>query len=220
MRSRPYGAPPAGCAGPDAGRACYDQINTKGEPYMKKLVLTLTAALLAAALLAGCGGDSSAPASSSPAASAPAASAPAASQPAASAPQAEYNLADVVSAVEAVNPVANPREIDDFSLENTYMLTMDNVAGFCGKVSNDAANSALILAVQAVPGKVDDLKAELDAYKTTLADGGLYAEFADKEAQAKEARLVVKGDCVVLVIANTEGAQYADIDKALDEALS
>lgn len=191
---------------------------------MKKLTLCLLAALLAAALLAGCGGGaSSVPASSSPAASAPAASGaaePASGSAAGSAPQAEYNLADVVSAVEAVNPVANPREIDDFSLENTYMLTMDNVADFSGKVSNDAANSALILAVQAVPGTVDDLKAELDAYKTTLAEGGLYAEFADKEAQAKDARLVVKGDCVVLVIANTEGAQYADIDKALDEALS
>lgn len=191
---------------------------------MKKMTSCLLAVLLAAALLAGCGGGaSSAPASSGPAASAPAASdaaEPTSASAAGSAPQAEYNLADVVSAVEAVNPVANPREIDDFSLENTYMLTMDNVAGFSGKVSNDAANSALILAVQAVPGKVDDLKAELDAYKTTLAEGGLYAEFADKEAQAKDARLVVKGDCAVLVIANTEGAQYADIDKALDEALS
>lgn len=193
---------------------------------MKKLTLTLTAALLAAVLLAGCGGGaSSTPASSAPDASTPAdagpASSDAASSPdAASAPEAAFNLADVVSAVEAANPVANPRDIDDFSLENTYMVTMDNVADFSGKVSNDAANSALILAVQAVPGKVNDVKAELDAYKTELAEGGLYAEFADKEAQAKDARLVVKGDCVVLVIANTEGAQYADIDKALDEALS
>ncbi len=188
---------------------------------MKKLTPSLLAVLLAAALLAGCGGGASSnPASSGPAASAPAVSTPADSQPASSAPQAEYNLTDVVSAVEAANPIANPREIDDFSLENTYMLTMDNVADFCGRVSNDAANSALILAVQAAPGKADEVKAELDAYKTALADGGLYAEFADKEAQAKEARLVVKGDCVVLVIANTEGAQYADIDKALDEALS
>ena len=183
---------------------------------MKKLTPSLLAVLLAAALLAGCGGGASSnPASSGPAASAPAVSTPADSQPASSDPQAEYNLTDVVSAVEAANPIANPREIDDFSLENTYMLTMDNVADFCGRGSNDAANS-----VQAAPGKADEVKAELDAYKTALADGGLYAEFADKEAQAKEARLVVKGDCVVLVIANTEGAQYADIDKALDEALS
>lgn len=188
---------------------------------MKKLTLILIAALLAAVLLAGCGGGaSSAPASSTPDASAPADAGPASSSDAASAPEAAFDLADVVSAVEAVNPVANPRDIDDFSLENTYLVTMDNVADFSGRVSNDASNSALILAVQAVPGKVDEVKAELDAYRTELAEGGLYAEFADKEAQAKDARLVVKGDCVVLVIANTEGAQYADIDKALDEALS
>lgn len=184
---------------------------------MKHSAMLLAAVLLAAVLLAGCGGGVSS--ASTPAASQPAASAPDASS-AASAPAADsYNLSDIIAAVEAVNPVANPREIDDFGLENTYLLTMDNVAEYAGKVSNDAANSALILAVKAVEGKAGDVKAELDAYKTELAEGGLYAEFADKEAQAKDARLVVKGDYVVLVIANTEGAQYADIDKALDEAL-
>lgn len=184
---------------------------------MKHSAMLLAAVLLAAVLLAGCGGGASS--ASTPAASQPAASAPDASS-AASAPAADsYNLSDIIVAVEAVNPVANPREIDDFGLENTYLLTMDNVAEYAGKVSNDAANSALILAVKAVEGKAGDVKAELDAYKTELAEGGLYAEFADKEAQAKDARLVVKGDYVVLVIANTEGAQYADIDKALDEAL-
>lgn len=184
---------------------------------MKHSAMLLAAVLLAAVLLAGCGGGVSS--ASTPAASQPAASAPDASS-AASAPAADsYNLSDIIAAVEAVNPVANPREIDDFGLENTYLLTMDNVAEYAGKVSNDAANSALILAVKAVEGKAGEVKAELDAYKTELAEGGLYAEFADKEAQAKDARLVVKGDYVVLVIANTEGAQYADIDKALDEAL-
>lgn len=182
---------------------------------MKHSAILLAAVLLAAALLAGCGGGASS-AASQPAVSAPDASSAAASVPAVD----SYNLADVIAAVEAVNPVANPREIDDFSLENTYLLTMDNVAEYQGKVSNDAANSALILVVKAAEGKAGDVKAELDAYKTELAEGGLYAEFADKEAQAKDARLVVKGDYVALVIANTEGAQYADIDKALDEALS
>ena len=189
---------------------------------MKKLTLTLAAVLLAAVLLAGCGGSSSSAATSSQPTAAPAdpASDPASQGDDAAASVNAYNLSDVISAVEAANAVANPRDIDDFSLENTYMLTMDNVAEFAGKVSNDASNSALILVVRAVPGKADEVKAELDAYKTELAEGGLYAEFADKEAQAKDARLVVKGDYVVLVIANTEGAQYSDIDKSLDEALS
>ena len=40
----------------------------------------------------------------------------------ASASAKEYNLDDIVSAVEAVNPVSNPREVDDFALENYQYL--------------------------------------------------------------------------------------------------
>ena len=94
-----------------------------------------------------------------------------------------------------------------------------DVVAFSGKVSNDNANSALILAIQAQPGKAEDVKADLESYKSGLVNG-MYAEFAEKEAQAKDARIVVKGDYVVLVIANTEGASYADIDTAVDNALN
>ena len=34
-----------------------------------------------------------------------------------------------------------------------------------------------------------------------------------------DARIVAKGDYLVMVVANTEGADYAEIDTALDEAL-
>ena len=40
------------------------------------------------------------------------------------------------------------------------------------------------------------------------------------EEMAKDARIVEKGDYVVMVVANTQGADYAEIDKAIDEALS
>ena len=77
----------------------------------------------------------------------------------------------------------------------------------------------MIVAVKAVPGKADAVKSEMEAYKTSISTGGLYKEFADKEAAAKDARIVEKGDYVVMVIANTKGADYSAIDKALDEAL-
>ena len=115
--------------------------------------------------------------------------------------------------------MTNPRDLDDFSLQNEIMLNMDNVADFSGKKSNDNANSALILAIQAQPGKAEDVKTDLESYKSGLVNG-MYAEFAEKEAQAKDARIVVKGDYVVLVIANTEGASYSDIDTAIDSALN
>lgn len=47
------------------------------------------------------------------------------------------NLDAAVSALEEVNPIANPRALDDFSVENELMLTMDNIAGYKGDVTND-----------------------------------------------------------------------------------
>lgn len=184
---------------------------------MKKLICLSLAAALLAVSLAACGSDSS---SSAPAqdSSAPA-SQSAASDSAAASGTSAYNLDDIVTAIEAANPVTNPRELDDFALENQVMLNMDNVVDFSGKVSNDNANSALILAIQAQPGKAEDVKADLESYKSSLTTG-MYAEFAEKEAQAKDSRIVVKGDYVVMVIANTEGASYSDIDTAVDSALN
>lgn len=182
---------------------------------MKKLICLSLAAALLAVSLAACGSDSS---SSAPAQDS-SASEPASESAPASASSAAYNLGDIVTAIEAANPVTNPRDLDDFSLQNEIMLNMDNVADFSGKKSNDNANSALILAIQAQPGKAEDVKTDLESYKSGLVNG-MYAEFAEKEAQAKDARIVVKGDYVVLVIANTEGASYSDIDTAIDSALN
>lgn len=130
-----------------------------------------------------------------------------------------YNLSDLVAAVEKANPVSNSREVDDNFITLDMMLTKDNIVEYAGKVSNDQGNSALILAVKAAEGKAGDVKTEMTAYKTSISSGGLYAEFADMETMAKDARIVEKGDYVVMVVANTQGADYAEIDKALDEAL-
>ena len=55
------------------------------------------------------------------------------------------NLDAAVAAIEAVNPIANPRALDDFSVENELMLTMDNLVGYKGDVTNrrTAASSLL-----------------------------------------------------------------------------
>ena len=159
---------------------------------MKKIVSLLMAVLLCSIALAGCGGGSE---------------------------TASYNLSDIVAAVEKVNPVSNPRDVDDNFIQLDMLLTPDNIAEYAGKVSNDQGNSALIVAIKAVEGKASAVQEELNAYKTSISTGGLYAEFADMEAMAADARIVVKGDYLVMVVANTEGADYAQIDTALDEAL-
>lgn len=159
---------------------------------MKKLIaIALSAAVLALGLV-GCGGQESSKA---------------------------YNLDDIVTTVESANPIANPRDVDDNFITLDMLLTKDNIEEYAGKVSNDQADSALIVAVKAVEGKADAVKTEMEAYKTSISTGGLYAEFADKEAAAKDARIVQQGDYVVMVVANTNGADYSAIDTALDEAL-
>lgn len=99
------------------------------------------------------------------------------------------NLDAAVAAIEAVNPIANPRALDDFSVENELMLTMDNLVGYKGDVTNDQADCGLVFVAQAKDGKVDAVKAELEAYKESLSANDLYAEFADKVALAKDARI-------------------------------
>ena len=130
------------------------------------------------------------------------------------------NLDAAVAAIEAVNPIANPRALDDFSVENELMLTMDNLVGYKGDVTNDQADCGLVFVAQAKDGKVDAVKAELEAYKESLSANDLYAEFADKIALAKDARIVTNGNYVAIVIAGIANPDYAPIDTALETALN
>ena len=130
------------------------------------------------------------------------------------------NLDAAVAAIEAVNPIANPRALDDFSVENELMLTMDNLVGYKGDVTNDQADCGLVFVAQAKDGPVDAVKAELEAYKERLSANEQYAELADKIALAKDARIVTNGNYVAIVIAGIANPEYAPIDTALETALN
>lgn len=190
--------------------------------------------LLCAALLAGCGSSASSAASS--AAESTSAAESVAESTAEStiggadgetdivvSDEAEANTANLdaaVAALEEVNPIANPRALDDFSVENELMLTMDNILGYKGDVTNDQADCGLVFVAQAQPGKAADVESELQAYKESLSANDLYAEFADKVALAKDARIVTNGDYVAIVIAGINNPDYSAIDTALETALN
>ena len=187
--------------------------------------------LLCAALLAGCGSSASTAASSSATESTSSSvSEEAVSSDAASEAPAEdtgdaveantANLDAAVAALEEVNPIANPRALDDFSVENELMLTMNNIVGYKGDVTNDQADCGLVFVAQAQPGKAADVESELQAYKESLSANDLYAEFADKVALAKDARIVTNGDYVAIVIAGINNPDYSTIDTALETALN
>lgn len=192
---------------------------------MKKLIAVLCAAVLMTSLLAACTGSSSE--SSQPETTTSSSESATGDTSAADESQAEETTAEpdtaklesIVSSLESINEISNPRELDDFSLENELGLTMDNILAFKGDVTNDQADCSLVLAIQAKSGCADAVKTELEAYKET-ASSNLYAEFADKVAKAQDARIVVSGDFVVMVISGINGPDYADIDAAIESALA
>ena len=184
---------------------------------MKKLISALAAAVLFATLLAGCGsGASSSASASSEAASSTASEAASTDASSTEEATASVDLGAIVTAIEAVNEVPNARAIDDFSMENEMNLTPDNIVAFQGDVTNDQADCALVFAAQVKDGTADAVKAELEAYKESMSS----TLYADKVAKAQDARIVVKGNVVVMVIAGVNGPDYSAIDTAIDGALA
>ena len=128
-------------------------------------------------------------------------------------------LAGCGSGASSSAGASSARAIDDFSMENEMNLTPDNIVAFQGDVTNDQADCALVFAAQVKDGTADAVKAELEAYKESMSST-LYADFADKVAKAQDARIVVKDNVVVMVIAGVNGPDYSAIDTAIDGALA
>lgn len=163
---------------------------------MKKIISVLLAALALGCLATGCGSSS-----------------------------ANYNLSDIMTAIEAASPVAMPADMDDSILTGLYGIDMADVEEYVGKYSNVNISSDEILLVKAAKGKADTIKAACEARRDAKAsDCEMY--LPGQYEKAKAGRVVVKGDYVFLVIGgdndviDAEGAEkaYEPIDKAIDEA--
>ncbi len=124
----------------------------------------------------------------------------------------------IVKQIEEVNPVENSRVVDDFSVENEMALTMDNLTAYYGEVTNNQEDCSLVFAALCKDGTAEAVKEELEAYRETMTSS-LYIEFADKVEQAKNARIVVSGNYVVMVMAGISGPDYEQIDQAISGAL-
>lgn len=183
-----------------------------------KLSVIAVSAVLAVALT-GCGGSASSAPSSVSGASA---SAPASSTAAPAADTAENGTADLDSAVEtllAANPISNQFEISAMNIEYDFGLKAEDVAAYKGVKSNDNGDAGLVLVVEAVSGKAQDVVTALESYKQDqVAFYGNYAEFAQAQSNVENAIISSKGDRVVMVIASNECT--ADLNSAVDSALN
>jgi len=197
------------------------RIQQKKEYFMinrTKLSVIAVSAVLAVALT-GCGGSASSAPSSVSSASA---SAPASSTAAPAADTAENGTADLDSAVEsllAANPITNQFEIAAMNIEYDFGLKAEDVAAYKGVKSNDNGDAGLVLVVDAVSGKAQDVVTALESYKQDqVAFYGNYAEFAQAQSNVENAIISSKGDRVVMVIASNECT--ADLNSAVDSALN
>lgn len=183
-----------------------------------KLSVIAVSAVLAVALT-GCGGSASSAPSSVSSASA---SAPASSTAAPAADTAENGAADLDSAVEtllAADPISNQFEIAAMNIEYDFGLKAEDVAAYKGVKSNDNGDAGLVLVVDTVSGKAQDVVTALESYKQDqVAFYGNYAEFAQAQSNVENAIISSKGDRVVMVIASNECT--ADLNSAVDSALN
>ena len=183
-----------------------------------KLSVLAVSAVLAVALT-GCGGSASSAPSSASSASA---SAPASSTASSAADTTENGTADLDSAVEtllAANPISNQFEIAAMNIEYDFGLKAEDVAAYKGVKSNDNGDAGLVLVVDAVSGKAQDVVTALESYKQDqVAFYGNYAEFAQAQSNVENAIISSKGDRVVMVIASN--ACTADLNSAVDSALN
>ena len=183
-----------------------------------KLSVIAVSAVLAVALT-GCGGSaSSAPSSVSSAAT----SAPVTDAASPAADTTENGTADLDSAVEtllAADPISNQFEIAAMNIEYDFGLKAEDVAAYKGVKSNDNGDAGLVLVVDTVSGKAQDVVTALESYKQDqVAFYGNYAEFAQAQNNVENAIISSKGDRVVMVIASNECT--ADLNSAVDSALN
>ena len=183
-----------------------------------KLSVIAVSAVLAVALT-GCGGSASSAASSVSSASA---SAPVSDAASPAADTTENGTADLDSAVEtllAADPISNQFEIAAMNIEYDFGLKAEDVAAYKGVKSNDNGDAGLVLVVDTVSGKAQDVVTALESYKQDqVAFYGNYAEFAQAQNNVENAIISSKGDRVVMVIASNECT--ADLNSAVDSALN
>ena len=85
--------------------------------------------------------------------------------------------------------------------------------------SNDNGDAGLVLVVDTVSGKAQDVVTALESYKQDqVAFYGNYAEFAQAQNNVENAIISSKGDRMVMVIASNECT--ADLNSAVDSALN
>ena len=136
-----------------------------------------------------------------------------------------YDVAAVAKTIEDANPIRMSTPIAQDYID-FIGLSEDMYEAYAGSYCPITPGVDVIMVVEAKDGKVEDVKAKLEQRKAEIvaANENYVGSLLDK---AKEGRIVVKGNVVVLVIAGDEmvvedqgvAKAYEPVDAAIEEAI-
>ena len=137
---------------------------------------------------------------------------------------ASYDVAAVAKTIEDANPIRMSTPIAQDYID-FIGLSEDMYEAYAGSYCPITPGVDVIMVVEAKEGKVEDVKAKLEQRKAEIvaANENYVGSLLEK---AKEGRIVVKGNVVVLVIAGDEmvvedqgvAKAYEPVDAAIEEA--
>lgn len=127
-------------------------------------------------------------------------------------------LEDMVEQLSVQYELTMPGIVDQDFLREVFGVEPEDAQAFGGRLSMSIASADSLMAVQAVPGKVEAVQQALEA---RLAFVRKSFEGVDQEAYAKAqaGRVVTKGDYVFLIIAGRPGQDPAEECAAVESAI-
>lgn len=121
---------------------------------------------------------------------------------------------ELVDAVVAGNFISMPAQVNDDMAKDMYGLNLENIEEYAIAETQMSASMGLIIAAKAKEGKLEDVKANIEAFRTSRLEGFNYP--AQAEAYEKS-KVEVAGDIVYYAIFAEEVA--ADAQKTIADML-
>ena len=120
--------------------------------------------------------------------------------------------------ISQINQAGEARAIDDFSIENDFGLSLEDIDEYAGSISNNMKDPALTLIIQAKEGKGNAVKSALETYKQNqIVYYGNYPEFSEALSKVKDGRIYQSGDLIIMLFSSINLSDYGEIDKLISE---
>lgn len=95
------------------------------------------------------------------------------------------SVKDLVNEVVSKGYISMPAEIDDTMAVDVYGLNLENIEEYAIAETQMSASTGLIIAVKAKEGKLDNVKSNIDAFRTSRLEGFNYPAQAEAYEKSK-----------------------------------